>query len=648
MNSNIKNIRMNLLKSRDDFEKVLLDILNPLNKYYSEHKSRICINSTGVVYDEKTVGMECFARTIWGIAPLSVYNKQNKYIDIIIEGIKNGTNPMHKEYWGNPTHYDQKFVEMTPIALALCIVPDQILGNMNDYEKCNLEKWLNSINEKEIVGNNWLFFRMLVNVALKKNNFKYSQKKIDESFRMINEFYIGDGWYTDGIGGKKDYYISFAIHFYSLIYIGLERENDNIRCRELEDRARLFAQDFIYWFSSEGDAIPYGRSLIYRFAQASFWGALAYADIEVYSWGVMKGIILRHLRWWFKQDIFDRDGILNIGYAYPNMLMTENYNGPGSPYWALKAFLPLALPDSHPFWKCEEEELPKLKNKVLQSKPKLISVRQNEGRHVINFFMEKNSSPGLAHSSSKYTKFAYSNVFGFSVQKDSLNLKNDIADSTLSVSLDGDFYKVPNGNKEEYICNKYIYTKWIPWSGIEIKTWLVPGIPWHIRIHRVSTNRDIKLIDSGFCIKKYNFYDENIKREYIENKDSIIIGYEKYKTGIKDISKNGLVSSISPEVNTNILHTRTELPLVSYEAHAGENIFITAVLGDLSNNSIKQINQESPTVKLNNGEIKVNMNGENISFNINENIEFNNNINKSIMYKKNIRLIRSYIKRLIK
>ena len=28
--------------------------------------------------------------------------------------------------------------------------------------------------------------------------------------------YLGDGWYQDGDSGQKDYYISFAIHFYSL------------------------------------------------------------------------------------------------------------------------------------------------------------------------------------------------------------------------------------------------------------------------------------------------------------------------------------------------------------------------------------------------------------------------------------------------
>jgi len=40
--------------------------------------------------------------------------------------------------------------------------------------------------------------------------------------------------------------------------------------------------------------------------------------------------------------------------------MAEQYNSPGSPYRALKFFLPLALPDSHPFWQAAESPLPEL------------------------------------------------------------------------------------------------------------------------------------------------------------------------------------------------------------------------------------------------------------------------------------------------
>lgn len=62
----------------------------------------------------------------------------------------------------------------------------------------------------------------------------------------------------------------------------------------------------------------------------------------------MKGLIVRNFNWWLGQKMFDRDGILTIGYCYPQMYMAERYNAPGSPYWGMKSFLLLALPDDHP------------------------------------------------------------------------------------------------------------------------------------------------------------------------------------------------------------------------------------------------------------------------------------------------------------
>ena len=66
------------------------------------------------------------------------------------------------------------------------------------------------------------------------------------------------------------------------------------------------------------------------------------------------------MEYWLAQPVFDNGGVLTVGYTYPNLLMSESYNAPGSPYWSFKTFVCLALPDSHPFWKAESEPLPKL------------------------------------------------------------------------------------------------------------------------------------------------------------------------------------------------------------------------------------------------------------------------------------------------
>ena len=73
-----------------------------------------------------------------------------------------------------------------------------------------------------------------------------------------------------------------------------------------------------------GAAIPFGRSLTYRFACGGFFAALAVAEVPdmptpVSSASEVKGFLLRHLRWLAEHsdDIFYPDGTMNIGYLYP-------------------------------------------------------------------------------------------------------------------------------------------------------------------------------------------------------------------------------------------------------------------------------------------------------------------------------------------
>lgn len=91
--------------------------------------------------------------------------------------------------------------------------------------------------------------------------------------------------------------------------------------RALSNAPSRFAKDFIHWFAPDGSALPYGRSLAYRFGQAAFWSAYVFAGCKGISLGVVKGILSRHLEWWSAQQITDRDGVLTVGYAYPNLIM---------------------------------------------------------------------------------------------------------------------------------------------------------------------------------------------------------------------------------------------------------------------------------------------------------------------------------------
>ena len=403
----------NFLKTKRDLQKLAEEMIHAVLNFQSKEGAGCKLGETSAIYGDKIAWMEGFLRPLFGLIPLTMGGFDSNLWDHYRRGIISGTDPQNPEYWGDINVRDQRQVEMVTIGLALAMKKDKLWDPLSEKEKKQLSSWLYQVNQCELAENNWLFFPVIVNLGLKKVMEPYNQKVRETALCRIEDCYLGNGWYSDGISKQRDYYIAFAMHFYGLIYAVLAGEEDSARAERFRTRAALFAKEFIYWFSSEGDALPYGRSLTYRFAMCAFWAALAYADIEAVPWGVMKGIVLRNIRWWMRQSIFDKNGILTIGYAYPNLKMAEFYNAPGSPAWAMKAFLVLGLPDTHPFWQAQEEPLPKLEQTICQTHPYMIIMRNKNGSHVQALTAGQYAAFEPTGMAAKYEKFAYSNVFGF-------------------------------------------------------------------------------------------------------------------------------------------------------------------------------------------------------------------------------------------
>ena len=276
-----------------------------------------------------------------------------------------GTNPDGPEFWGNMEDLDQRMVESCPIGFTLAVAGKDFWDPLSDQEKTNVATWIGSMNDKEMPNTNWLWFRVFANLGLKANGAPFSQDRIFADMDHLDTFYRGGGWSNDGPDGytQMDYYSgSFAIQYLQLLYSKLANDTDPTRAEEYRSRARDFALDFVHYQDPNGHSIPFGRSMTYRFATIGFWSALAFADVEPpapLTWGMAKGLLLRNLRWWSQHPhIFQPNGMLNIGYTYPNYYLAEPYNSPGSPYWCMLAFAALAQPAEHPFWSCEEEAHP--------------------------------------------------------------------------------------------------------------------------------------------------------------------------------------------------------------------------------------------------------------------------------------------------
>lgn len=375
---------MKEITSRQDMAEVMLDLIEPLKKYYSPKRAWLDLGATSAHYPDTAAWMEGFSRPLWGLGSYWAGGSENEeWEQIYLQGIISGTDPESVEYWGDCVPYDQKLVEMAAISFTLLWSGDRLLGRMTGRQRKNLFSWLSQINRNPCHNCNWRFFHVLVNMALKAAGEEYDEKGMRESLDFIDECYIGDGWYGDGIDGPADYYIPFGMHFYGLVYAIFMKDSDLERCRRFIDRAMAFGRSFADWFAENGSAVPYGRSQTYRFAQASFYSACVMAKIEPLPLGVMKGIIVRHLEYWLDKPIFDHDGVLTIGYEYPNLTMAESYNAPGSPYWGLKIFACLTIPPEDDFWKAEALPLPKMEKIKTFPEAKLVAQRREDGHTVL-------------------------------------------------------------------------------------------------------------------------------------------------------------------------------------------------------------------------------------------------------------------------
>ncbi|MDO5518593.1 MAG: DUF2264 domain-containing protein, partial [Clostridium sp.] len=308
-----ESLKKNKLENKDDVIRAFQDLVNPLVPFLESQKpGHLHLGTSGSVYDDNAREGEAFLRPLWGIGPLSTMKREEdrELINRFVNGLKEATNPESESYYGKVHDYDQLIVEMASISLSLVLSKDIFWDPLTKKEQDNLYNWLIQINDHTIPDTNWLFFRILVNVAMKKCGREYSQAMLDRDLDKIDSFYLDDGWYFDGYENQIDYYIPFGMHYYGLLYAKIMEKDDPERSERFKERAKVFAQDFKNWFSTDGAALPFGRSQTYRFAQCCFFCALAFAGVEALPWGAMKGIVLRNLRYWFNEDIFSSDGLL--------------------------------------------------------------------------------------------------------------------------------------------------------------------------------------------------------------------------------------------------------------------------------------------------------------------------------------------------
>jgi hypothetical protein len=589
-------ITHNPLLTREDFKDSLIQILDPCKKSLINGNSGLFIGNTMASYSSRGSLLEGWSRLLWGLAPLSAggfeWNGQKSHR----EGLINGTDPKSPYYWGDMKDMDQRMVETAAIATSLLLSPSFYWEPLTEVQKNNLITWLDSVNRNKFPQCNWLFFRVLVNLSFKKlGRNEFNNKNLENDLNVIDSWYIDDGWYIDEV--QFDNYNNWAFQYYNALYYSLMKDEDIERCKIIKERLFKFATQIINYYSDDGIFIPYGRSLTYKIADVSFLCACAYAGLEVIPYGVMKGIILRNLRWWFKQPIFDRDGLLTIGYVNPTLLMMDQYNGQATSYWGLKVYILLSLPKDHPFWTAEELPMMKIPSPNLLKIPHALFMRTSDGDDVM---LNGGQYPDCLHLhiAEKYAKFAYSANYAFSTSVSYYDFKNTGCDSMLYVSKDNNNYWFPRRESEIlFQSNEFIVSKWSPFRDVVIITYLIPVEDYHVRVHKISTESDILLKEGGFSIEKYRGIE--IETDPIceqDNQSSLGIKMPWDISVIEDPLEEANCEMVSPNANLNLNFSTTLVPVLNRKMKKNTSKVLVTIVG--ASSDTKKFYQKRPQATL--------------------------------------------------
>jgi len=307
--------------------------------------------------------------------------------------------------------------------------------------------------------------------------------------------------------------------------------------------------------------------------------------------------------------------------------MAENYNSPGSPYWACLAFICLAVPETHPFWTSPEENhwdvLPKTK-----PLPQPGHIMSNLGGHCMLLSSGQACSYPMKGTHAKYGAFAYSSAYAYSVPPGLFTLEQYALASQLGLSDDGGEYWKTRRLSSSHLSTSHpsgpvLVSLWSPFPDVNIKTYLLPPTPktpnYHLRIHRITTGRDLQTADGSFAIcneqssrsdrgRYLPLYNPNPQTgETREGTSPKLIGnydlttpeaWAKGSEGAFAVSrKAGAVgiraletfylpqtetvrtaTLVNADPNSNLVESRTAIPTLQHTLRAGETVwYVTGV-----------------------------------------------------------------------
>ncbi|MFF7182212.1 DUF2264 domain-containing protein [Streptomyces sp. NPDC008121] len=326
------------------------------------------------------------------------------------------------EAWPLLTDVRQAVVESASVALGLRLTRPWLWDRLDDRTRARVADWLLPALAPSPVDNNWWLFGLTVAGFLQDAGVATDRAAatVDRSLARVEEWYLGDGWYSDGDNRAFDHYNAWALHFYPVLHAHLS--GDRTLLDRYGPRLRAHLGDYAHLFDANGAPLPFGRSLTYRFAAAAAPWLGTLTGHTPLTPGATRRLASGTLRYFLDRGARDGRGLLTLGWHGPHEPVLQDYSGPGSPYWASKGFLGLLLPAGHPAWTDPEEPLPAERaDTVRPVAPAGLLIHSTAADGLVRLHNHgSNHAPSreAAEDDSGYARYAYSTRTGATTAPD--------------------------------------------------------------------------------------------------------------------------------------------------------------------------------------------------------------------------------------
>ncbi|MFT4157303.1 MAG: DUF2264 domain-containing protein [Microbacterium sp.] len=404
--------------TRDELLAYADALLVAVRPWASENGARITLPGAPGGYGIDIDGLEGFVRTFL-LAGFRIAGARGEGVDELIEfysrGIAAGVEPAGIDRWVRLDEHPQAKVEAASLALVLDLTRPWIWDRLDGLTHQRLIDYLSSVvGDETYPRNNWLWFRIVVQTFLRSVGGPWSHTDIDSDLARHDSYVREGGWISDGDDRAFDHYGGWALHLYPVLWSRMQGAEELAKGRTTADIARLdeFLKDAVVLVGADGSPLIQGRSLIYRFAAAAPYWAGIIAGVPSVPVGQLRRAASAIVRHFAEHGAPNEHGLLDLGWHDEWRRLAQDYSGTGSPYWAAKGLLGIALPEDHPVWSAPITPLPTETAgalRIAESPAWIISATPEDGIvRVINHGTDHAMPGDLAGDSPLYARIGYS------------------------------------------------------------------------------------------------------------------------------------------------------------------------------------------------------------------------------------------------